>query len=210
MITNRRTPTEERRHFFRIHDAVNLSYRLIDEQQINSPIQTTTSLLDNCSLASALELIGEESAVIHDKLERIHSDFADYLKLLDIKINLVAQAVIGLSKSSEIATNQTRNANISVSGLGFDNDEKLKVGQYLEIKMLLVHSTVVIVTYAKVIHCFKHTNIHDESYDYFVGVNYENMKETDGDLLSKHVAKKQLQQIRQQKEKQHHAEQQQN
>ena len=210
MTANKRISTEERRHFFRINDAVNLSYRVIDEHQIKSPIQTTASLLDNCSLASALELIAEESAVIHDKLERIHSDFADYLKLLDIKINLIAQTVIGLSKSNEITANQTRNANISVSGLGFDNDEKLQVGQYLEIKMLLVHSTVVITTYVKVIHCFKHIVAHDDNYDYFVGVSYVNMKETDSDVLSKHVAKKQLQQIRQQKEKQHHAEQQHN
>lgn len=201
--------SEEKRHFFRINDSVNLSYRLIDEQQTKKPIQNAASLLDNCSLASALELIGEESAVIHDKLDRIHSDFADYLKLLDIKINLIAQTVIGLS-GHEVSENQARNANFSVSGLGFDCNEKLNIGQFLEIKMLLVHSTVVITTYAKVIHCFKHTVAHDDNYDYFVGVAYVNMKETDSDVLSKHVAKKQLQQIRQQKEKQHHAEQQQN
>ncbi|MDD5227310.1 MAG: PilZ domain-containing protein [Methylococcales bacterium] len=209
MAQNRSIHTEERRHFFRIHDSVNLSYRLINEQQTQKPIQSSASLLDNCSLTSALELIAEESAAIHDKLERIHSDFADYLKLLDIKINLIAQAVIGLS-GHEVTENQARNANLSVSGLGFDSNENLKVGQFLEIKMLLVHSTIVITTYAKVIHCFKHVHAHDESYDYFVGVSFVNMKESDCDLLSKHVAKKQLQQIRQQKEKQHHAEQQQN
>ncbi|MFI3122924.1 MAG: PilZ domain-containing protein [Methylococcales bacterium] len=195
---------EEKRYFFRVNDEINLSYRLIDEQQIQKPIQTKASLLDNCSLASALELINEESAIIHEKLERIHSDFADYLKLLDIKINLIAQTVIGLS-GDEITENKTRNANISVSGLGFDCEEKLEVGQYLEIKMLLVLSAVVIVTYAKVIHCFKHENINDEGYDYFVGVNYINVKEIDRDLLSEHVAKKQLQQIRQQKEMQDNA-----
>ncbi len=201
MIHQKRQLSDERRHFFRINDSVNLSYRFIDEQQTKYPIQAASSLLDNCSLASALELIAEESATVYNKLEKVHSDFADYLKLLNIKVDLIAQAVIALS-SGEVKENETRNANVSVSGLGFECNEQLKVGQYLEIKMLLVHSTVVITTYAKVIHCSKNPDT-ASNYQYVIGLDYVNMKESDRDLLSKHVAKKQLQQIRQQKEQQH-------
>ncbi len=201
----KRAISDDKRHFFRITDSVNLSYRLVDEQQTKQNLQATSSLLDNCSLSSALELIAEESTVLHSKLEKIHSDFADYLKLLDIKIDLIAQAVVALSPSEEVSSNETRNATVSVSGIGFESSEALKAGQFLEIKMLLVHSTVVIVTYAKMIHCEKNPDSYS-SYPYFVGVDFVNMKENDRDLLSKHVAKKQLQQIRQQKERQHHGE----
>ena len=99
MTHQKRQLSEERRHFFRINDSVNLSYRFIDEQQTKYPIQATSSLLDNCSLSSALELIAEESAAIYNKLEKVHSDFADYLKLLNIKVDLIAQAVIALSSN---------------------------------------------------------------------------------------------------------------
>lgn len=201
----KKTIAEDKRHFFRINDSVNLSHRFVDEAQTKQNLQATSSLLDNCSLSSALELIAEESTVLHSKLEKIHSDFADYLKLLDIKIDLIAQAVVALSPSEDVSANETRNANVSVSGLGFESNEALKAGQFLEIKMLLVHSTVVIVTYAKVIYCEKNPDSYS-SYPYFVGVDFVNMKENDRDLLSKHVAKKQLQQIRQQKERQHHGE----
>jgi hypothetical protein len=200
MTQHRFSLADDKRHYFRVNDSVNLSYRFIDESQINHHPTTSSNLLDNCSLISALELINEEATIVHDKLEKIHSDFADYLKLLNIKIDLLAQAVIKLSVPEEITENQTRNANISASGVGFDSRELLKVGQYLEIKMLLVHSTVVVVTYAKVVHCIKNSNTAGD-YLYFVGVDYVNLKETDRDLLSKHVAKKQLQQIREQKEK---------
>ncbi len=203
MEDNKKTFTEKRR-FFRISDYVNLSYRLVDEPQIQHPIQSTSSLLDNCSLTSALELIAEEATILHGKLEQIHSDFADYLKLLNIKIDLVAQAVISLSNIDEVSANQTRNANISISGVGFDCDEQLKIGQYLEVKILLVHSTTVILVYAKVIHCFKYSDPVD-IYPYFVGVDFVNIKEADCDLLSKHVAKKQLQQLRQQNEQRRNA-----
>lgn len=193
---------EDKRHYFRVNDSVNLSYRFIEEAQTHHAPQSSMSLLDNCSLTSALDLLDEEAAIILNKLDKIHSDFADYLKLLDIKIGLVAQAVVRLSKPEEITENQTRDANISASGIGFDCHEELQVGQFLEIKMLLVHSTTVIVTYAKVVHCIRNANQYGD-YPYFVGVDYVNMKESDRDLLSKHVAKKQLQQIREQKEKMH-------
>lgn len=192
--------SDDKRHYFRVNDSVNLSYRFIDESQINYYPTTSNNLLDNCSLTSALELINEEALIVQNKLEKIHSDFAGYLRLLNIKIDLVAQAVMELSEPEVITENQTRNANISASGIGFDCHELLKIGQYLEIKMLLVHSTVVIVTYARVVHCIKNGNTNGE-YPYFVGVDYVNLKESDRDLLSKHVAKKQLQQIREQKEK---------
>ncbi len=196
---------DDKRNYFRINDSINLSYHLIDEAQIQMPIKASANnLLDNCSLSSALDLIAEESAIIYNKLEKVHSDFADYLKLLDIKINLVAQAVMSLSNQDEINKNQTRNANISVSGVGFDCCEVLEVGQYLEIKMLLVHSTAVVTTYGKVVYCIKNTNSEGD-YPHFVGVDYVNMKESEQDLLSKHVAKKQLQQIRELKEKKMYA-----
>lgn len=200
MIQHKFSLADDKRHYFRVSDSVNLSYRLIDEQQAHSPLATQPSLLDNCSLTSALELISEEARIIHEKLDKLHSDFADYLKLLDIKLDLIAQAVVALSRPEEITENQTRNANISASGIGFDCHEALKVGQFLELKILLVHSTAVIITNAKVIHCIKNSNP-DSNYPYFVGVDYVHMKESDRDLLSKHVAKKQLQQIREQKEK---------
>jgi hypothetical protein len=200
MTQHRFSLADDKRHYFRVNDSINLSYRLIDESQIAHPPQNSSNLLDNCSLASALELISEEADVIHGKLDKIHSEFAAYLKLLDIKINLIAQAVIALSVPEDVTENQTRNANISASGIGFDSNELLKVGQYLEIKMLLVHSSVVVVAYAKVVHCIKNSNVTGD-YPYFVGVDYVNLKESDRDLLSKHVAKKQLQQIREQKEK---------
>ncbi|MEI7839067.1 MAG: PilZ domain-containing protein [Methylococcaceae bacterium] len=191
--------SKENRRFFRIDDSVNLSCRVVSEQQTKLPIQTSSSLLDNCSLTSALERISEETTTIYHRLATIHADFAEYLELLELKIDLIAQAVVVLLNTEEVTEHPTHNVNISVSGMGFDSVEKFEVGQYLEIKMLLAHSTLVIVTYAKVIHCVQFLdNPHYD--DYFVGVEYVNMTESNSDLLSKHITKKQLQQIREQKE----------
>jgi hypothetical protein len=200
MTQLRKSIPNDKREFFRIYDDVNLSYRLIDEVQTKQPILVQANLLDSCSLSSALELINKEADILHEKLGKIHPDFADYLKLLDIKVNLLATTVIRIA-GDEVHKNQTRNANISVSGIGFDCEELLELGQYLELKILLVHSTVVMTAYAKVIHHFEYTNP-ESPYPYFVGATFINMKETDSELLSTHIAKKQLQQIRQRKESQ--------
>lgn len=53
--------------------------------------------------------------------------------------------------------------------------------------------------YAKIIHHFQYTDA-NSPYPYFIGASFVNMKETDSELLSTHIAKKQLQQIRQHKE----------
>jgi hypothetical protein len=88
-----------------------------------------------------------------------------------------------------------------VTGIGFDCEELLDIGQYIELKILLVHSTVVMTAYAKIIHHFEYTNP-ESPCPFFVGATFINMKETDSELLSTHIAKKQLQQIRQRKESQ--------
>ena len=190
---------DDKRNFFRVKDAVNLSYFLIEEEQTKIAPQSSRSLLDSCSLSSALTLISQESVTLYRKLEKLHSDFADYLRLLEMKIDLVAQAIVEIRKD-EVASNKTRNANISLGGIGFESKEPLHIGQYLEIKMLLVHSTLIIVTFVKVIHCSQHPDSLS-AYPYMIGVEYIGLNEADNEMISQHIAKKQLQQIREQKEK---------
>jgi hypothetical protein len=190
---------DDKRNFFRVRDEVNLSYFMIEEEQIKKAPQSSTNLLDSCSLSSALALISQESTVIYRKLEKLHTDFADYLRLLEMKIDLIGQAVVEIRKN-DVTSNKTRHANISLSGIGFECDEPLDAGQYLEVKMLLVHSTIIIVTFVKVIHCS--TNPDSLStYAYIIGAEYVGLKEAESDVLSQHIAKKQLQLIREQKEK---------
>ncbi|MGR9047003.1 MAG: PilZ domain-containing protein, partial [Gammaproteobacteria bacterium] len=114
----------------------------------------------------------------------------------DSKIDLVSQAI--MMQGTDFKEKDSRNANLSASGVAFDSEEALAVGDFLEIKMLLVSCMAVIVTYGKVIYC-KEKSPHDERYSHVVGVNYVNMKEQDRELLIKHVVKRQMQKIRENK-----------
>lgn len=191
------TRDKERRRFFRIDDQVNLYYKKVDEKKVTPASHISDNVLGNCSLSAALELISQESRVMMHRLERTEPDVADYLKLIESKIDLISQAV--MMQGTDFKEKDTRNANLSASGLAFESEEALAVGDYLEIKMLLVSCMAVIVTYGKVIYC-KPKNNPDSRFSHVVGVDYVNMKEQDRELLIRHVVKRQLQQIRENKE----------
>lgn len=188
---------EDRRRFFRIDDEVNLIYKKVDVQQVTEQSHVDDNILGNFSLVAAMDTLNQESQLILHRLEKADPDIANYLKLMDDKIELIARAV--LLKESDFSADNTREVNISAAGLAFACKEALNAGDYLEIKMLLTSSMAIVFTYAKVIYRkMNHSDAID--YPYIVGLDYVNMKEQDRELLIKHVVKRQMQQIRGHKE----------
>ncbi|CCE23603.1 PilZ domain-containing protein [Methylotuvimicrobium alcaliphilum] len=188
---------KDRRRFFRIDDQVNLYYKKVDEATVTPASHMSDNVLGNCSLSAALELISQESRIMMHRLDRTMPDVADYLKLIESKIDLIAQAI--MMQGTDFKEKDTRNANLSASGLAFESAEALAVGDYLEIKMLLVSCMAVIVTYGRVIYCKPKKNP-EGIYSHIIGVDYVNMKEQDRELLIRHVVKRQMQKLRENKE----------
>ncbi len=182
---------KDRRRFFRIEDTVNLFYKIIDEQAISSLSHVSDNVLSACSLASALEVLSQEARIIAFRIERSNPEVFEYLKIMDNKIDLVAQAV--MLQGNDFAEHNSRNVNLSATGIAFEAEEEIKPGSYLEIKLMLTSCMAVIVAYARVVYCKKRDN---KDYPFFVGVEYVNLKDDDRELLIKHVVKKQMEQIR--------------
>lgn len=185
--------TEDRRRFFRIDDEINLFYKKIDAKLINEQHRISGNILNSCSLTTALETITQDSIALEHRLEKSLPDVAEYLKLIDAKIDLLAQAI--MMQGFHFEESDTRNVNISATGMAFNCEEALKEGDHLEIKVMLVSSMSVIVTYGRVVYRTNSPSP-DGRYPYFVGVDFVNMKDEDRELLIKYVVKKQLQQIR--------------
>ncbi len=186
----------ERRRFFRIEDTVNLYYRIIDEQQLEQLSQVSNDILSTCSLAAALDVFNQEARVIAPRVERSAPEVYEYLKILDDKITLLAQAV--MRQSTDLTEHASRNVNLSATGIAFESEEKLEPGAYLEIKMMLTSCMAVIIAYARVIYC--KPNQDNPDFPYFVGVEYINLKDEDREILIKHVVKRQMEQIREEKQ----------
>jgi c-di-GMP-binding flagellar brake protein YcgR len=191
------TAADDRRRFFRIDDEVNLFYKVVDEQEVLSASQVTNDLLSNCSLVTALDMLDQESRLIMYRIEKNDPEIAEYLKIQESKISLIAQAV--MTQGNDFSKGDMRNANISASGLAFECENLIKEDEFLEIKLLLTSCLAVIVIYGKVIYC-KETENGEAAMPYLIGVDYINMKEQDREVLIKHVVKRQMQQIRENKE----------
>ncbi|WP_031432665.1 PilZ domain-containing protein [Methylomarinum vadi] len=187
---------KERRRFFRIEDTVNLFYKRVDEKMVTALSHVSDDVLSNCSLAAALDAMSQEARIVGSRLEKNEPELFEYLKILDSKIHLVAQAV--MMQGNEFGEHDSRNVSISASGLAFEVDEALHPGEFLEIRMMLTSCMAVIVAYGKVIHCKR--NVAGGDFPFYVGVDYVNMKDDDRELLIKHVVKKQMQQIRESKQ----------
>lgn len=190
-------PNEDRRGFFRIDDEVNLYYKKIDAKLVTEPHHISDNILHSCSLATAIEMVSQDSALMLRRLDKSMPEVADYLRLIEAKIDLIVQSI--MLQNLQFQENETRNVNISASGIAFNCEELLEAGNYLELKLLLTPSIAVIVTYGRVVYC-KNSTANDDRYPYFVGVDFIDMKDESKELLIKYVVKKQLQQIRDKKQ----------
>jgi len=186
--------TEDRRRFFRIDDAVNLYYRIVDEQTVIAASNTSNDVLSSCSLVTALEVLGQESRSILYRIEKKEPEIAEYLKLMDSKINLLSQAV--LQQNNDLSEGSVCNTNLSASGLSIEVDKPIKAGEFIEVKLFLSSCVAVILLYGKVVYCKENSG----SSPYQIGVDYINLKDEDREILIKHIVKRQMQQIRETKQ----------
>jgi hypothetical protein len=189
--------SEDRRQFFRVEDEVNLVYVKIDEKKVIEGNYVSENILGNWPLSAALEMVTQESAILLHKVGKSQPDVADYLRLIDNKIELLAQAMV--MQSGQFNQNNVRNANLSATGIAFDSEDAFLEGDYLEIKILLVNSMAVIVALGRVIYCKNH-KADSGRFPYTIGVDYVGIKDQDRETLIKYVVKRQLQQIRDSKE----------
>lgn len=184
---------EEKRRYFRVNDTINLLHKVIDENALDSLSHVSNDVLSNCSLKAALDVLAQETRMLAPRLERRDPEMFEYLKIMDTKINLLAQAIV--INDEEFSEHDTREVSMSATGLAFSNDQPLNAGELLELRMLLTSCMAVIVAYGRVVQC-KDISQDNPERPYAICVEYINMKEDDRELLIKHVVKKQLQQLR--------------
>lgn len=191
--------TENRRRYFRIDDVVDLNYRLIDEQDVTeSSSRMTDNILSECTLATALEYVSQESARLLYRIDKSQPDIAHCIKLLDKKIDLLTQAI--MMQGGEPDKKKSCEINLSASGLAFGCEKALDIGVFLELRMSLVSIGAVIITCCQVIQCKKNPSA-DGRPPFQISVNFVNMTEEDKELLIKHMVKRQMQQIREKSRK---------
>lgn len=96
---------------------------------------------------------------------------------------------------SQSQENDTLNVNISSTGIAFTCKDKLKIGDYLIVRVLLLSNMTLIMTCCKVIYCKPSNPYENNQYPFVTGVEFVNLTASDRDLLKNHVRKKRKQQL---------------
>ncbi|MFI3185679.1 MAG: PilZ domain-containing protein [Methylococcaceae bacterium] len=162
------TNNNNRRGFFRIYQQVNLLYKKIDKNQPTEPYLIIDAKVNKTPALTELERVSQTIAFPRQQNNR--------------------------PEPVQDKQNDTRNVNLSVSGMAFTCEDALVEDDILEIKLLLASGSKNIVTTAKVVYC-KNSNPYENEYPYLVGAQFVDMKDEDRELLSRHVQKKRLQQL---------------
>jgi len=181
--------TTEKRRSFRIDDTINLSYRLIDPKTASAGIKPLSGHLSNeFSLASTLDSLSQETVRIIQHLDKKDTEIVALFKVLDAKINAVAQTLMFVG--SDIDAQNCVDVNLSATGVAFYQTTSLEVGQNLALEMFLPTLPALILVYGKVVNCQQ-----TEPDRFLISVDYACIKEDDQELLIQHVVRMQWQQL---------------
>ncbi len=187
----------ENRRFFRVQDEISLVFTQVDAEYIQKNFSEVAEHLDDGSLGAALEVLNQESLLILGRIERASSDLAEYLKIVENKINLVAQSII--RENNALAKAPLRHVSLSASGLECESEVAHNKGELLKIELLLPSSLAAIVCYAHIVY-YRENTLEDKKHPFIIGMEFSHIREKDREIIIKHVVKRQMQQIRENKE----------
>lgn len=186
--------SEERREYFRIDDEIALDYRQIsngEAELLREKIQSR--VIDRFTAASSFNATSRQMTHVMHKVQVQSPELARCLQAIDQKLNMIAQLFV----SEEIKLNErpTREVNLSAGGIAFRVQNEIKVDSLLELRMVLFPSLVGILTISRVIQC-ERVEDGNLKFPWQVAVVYEHLRETDRELLVRHIMSKETEQLR--------------
>ncbi|WP_341937056.1 PilZ domain-containing protein [Marinimicrobium sp. C2-29] len=143
----------ERRHYFRIDDYIDLQYRPVEPQTArDTPAENLFPDAAGLRVYSELKKIDSESAQLLYQIKDRDRQLADYLHLLNRKIDLLSQQLIAEPRQRQLP-GKRREVNLSEGGLSFTTDEALEEGQRLALNLTFLPTFVGVAVYAQVARC---------------------------------------------------------
>ncbi|MCU7906311.1 MAG: PilZ domain-containing protein [Candidatus Thiodiazotropha sp. (ex Epidulcina cf. delphinae)] len=190
---------DERREFFRIDDSIQVSYRVITAEELPDSIDDHLYGDDRFTVMTRLQAISQHLPAPLHRIEQRDPDVADYLKVLDEKINLLGQSF--LAGEQGLLDRPSQSVNLSAGGLAMDITESLQEGDLVEIKLLLLPTYTGVVAYGEVVGVDDSTE-GGVDYPYHIRINFNLIRNSDQDALIRHIMRRQGEMLRQRREEQ--------
>jgi c-di-GMP-binding flagellar brake protein YcgR len=186
---------QERREFFRIDDSVQVSIRLLRDDELTD--HAAEQVVERkFTIMTRMQSVSQGlSAALH-RIEQKDPDVADYLKALDQKINLLGQTF--LSSETELAMQPGMAVNLSAGGIALNSADPLEQGDRVEIKLLLLPEFVGILSQGEVID--RTASSESAGFPHRLRIGFSDISESDRDALIRHILRRQAEMLRRERE----------
>lgn len=182
---------DDRREYYRIEDTIALEFSLLSgaEALASDELHDSSPLFN---LLSELHLMDFESQHLLRHISERDRTLANYLKVMNKRIDLLGQAV---AQSLLRDIGAPRRVSLSEGGISFNNSQPVPQGSHLALKMVLMPQALGLLLRAKVIHCRPQTN---QQFD--IGAEFESLTDAQRQLLARHILQRQALERRQARE----------
>lgn len=190
--------SDERREYFRVEDQVTLEYRVITEAEMECVLmRIRDEVPDRFTVAASFAGTSRQMKHLLQNLSSQSPDLALCLQALDKKMNLLAQLLVAETMNQEGTC--LREVSLSAGGLAFNAERELRSGELLETRMVLFPSVTGILAVAQVVSCERRGDVNG-GMPWRVAVEYQSIRESDRDLLVKHLLGRQTELLRARRE----------
>lgn len=184
---------DDRREYYRIEDTIALDFSLLSgPQALASDALHDASPLFN--LLSDLHLMDFESQHLLRHISERDRTLANYLKVMNKRIDLLGQA---LAQNLLRDIGAARQVSMSEGGISFNHGQAIEPGSHLALKMVLMPQALGLLLRARVMHC----QVREDG-QFEIGTEFEALTDAQRQLLARHILQKQAQQRRQAREQQ--------
>lgn len=191
-------PASDRREFFRINDRMVVSVHPITAAQAEAAIQETVdSITEPPSLSQQLLSMQKSFNILTDHIGHADRDIAKALRMLDDKLNLLAQSVQQLHTPIDLEA--AVDVNLSAGGLALISDSYFEPRATLEVNIQLLPSGLPIHAITKVISC-QPENDAAPGDSFYLRMTFIHLNEMDHDILVKHILNRQAEALRNNKQ----------
>jgi len=185
----------ERRGYFRIEDDVLLSFQTVaPEVWEKLADKSSNSETNSFNLKAKFAAIDQAIKPVRCRLRQQSEDLAGCLEAIDQKLEMLAELL--LRQENDLDNLPTRKVNLSAGGISFHVQKPVKSDDILRLRLLLLPSHIGIETYARVVYCVQVENFRVGRFPYKVGVEFCHLRESDTDLIIRHVLDKQTRERR--------------
>ncbi len=182
---------DDRREYYRIDDTIALSFTSLTgaDAQAGEALHDSSPLFN---LLSELHLMDFESQHLLRHISERDRTLANYLKVINKRIDLLGQAV---AQSLVRDIGAPRRVSLSEGGVSFTNGNPVAVDSCLAIKLVLMPQALGLLLRAKVVHC---RELPEGQFE--IGTAFEGLTDAQRQLLARHILQRQARERRQARE----------